>query len=250
MSDSDCASLVSSTASISPNHLPIYIHEMYQYVENFSDLLDLNVKYLTGKIAMTPLYCVPVNKKSYPVIKQLVKINRYGFLTRASEPGLCVYNKPSAGKFLSYEQKNYVDGMIASKYIDGLKSFLLQHKNDVEWTIETKDEIITSTKRRITNLSRNVHSDVELNESTLEDPSIWNTYGTNHWFEYCPSRQTYHIESMLSMAYRHYPKIINIFNTECSYIFVCSKTYGPDISVEDLLLKFFESCDNTNADDN
>ena len=235
MSESDSDSYSDSDS----NHLPDTIREMYENVKTYSDLLDLNIKYLTSKIDMKPGSLGPICEETFPLVERLVKINHYGFLTNNSQPSLCVHNEPCKTSFISYEQKGYIYGMIASKYIEKLRTFLLEHAQNIEWTIETKDEIINSTKRHKTNLTRSVNSVTKLSKSELEKSNTWK-YCTNHW---CPGPQSSigNLTDEIYAHYRHYPAIIDMFNNECSYLFLCNKIYGSDVSVFDLLLTFFES---------
>lgn len=57
------------------------------YWKTFDEIKKNNIRFLKGKISSTP-YCVSIDEETYPMLKNLIKINKKGILTFDSQPNI------------------------------------------------------------------------------------------------------------------------------------------------------------------
>lgn len=82
---------------------------MWSTATTFSELIDVNIKFLKGEINESPWHCGPLNGESFSILDKLIEINEKGLLTTSSQPGVFNFIE-NVGP---YHQKAYVSGFIS-----------------------------------------------------------------------------------------------------------------------------------------
>ena len=77
-------------------------------VKKYEDLLDLNLKFIHGKINQTPYHCGPLVDPSPGLIKNLDQLHRYGLFTVNGQESVCEYGKQFTYDG-EYEQRGYLE---------------------------------------------------------------------------------------------------------------------------------------------
>src|ERR1700761_7066180 len=54
--------------------------------DTYSQVLDLNRRYLQGSLSTSPTYCGPIDEETLPLVSGLLQMHDYGFLTTNSQP--------------------------------------------------------------------------------------------------------------------------------------------------------------------
>jgi len=95
------------------------MNPIWKQIKNFEDLKECMVGYLEGKYTRNPWCCAPIDEETIPMLSSLVKINKLGFVTVVSQPGMNTI---------------YPDGY--SEYQRGfMTGFILKEKSD--WFIDS-----------------------------------------------------------------------------------------------------------------
>lgn len=190
--------------------------EVYKDVKNFRDLLDINIKFLKGELPKTFYHVYKVDDETIPLLKDLIEINNYGFHSISGQPGTLEYDFYSdyIKNYVSTEQKSYIEGYIESQYVNSLKEHL--DKSNVYYTIQYGDFFISNMTKEYYNVTREKEEDQE-----------WEYY-TN-----LPNKP---VENLLL------PDIPSIFNVlkDSALVNIACKDYGPQCSVEKVLLSYFK----------
>lgn len=117
-----------STAAIAATPDPDLESLAMEVVSSFADLTDANIAFLEGKLARSPYYCEPVYTLDHPDAKHasyahdLIELNRLGFYTMDSQPGVGVgMGSPT--------QRSYMCGILHNSVADALVPYLMKHHN-------------------------------------------------------------------------------------------------------------------------
>jgi hypothetical protein len=64
------------------------MNSIWKEIKNFKQLQDCMVEYLNGEYTRNPWCCAGIDSETVPMIHSLVEINRSGFVTVVSQPGV------------------------------------------------------------------------------------------------------------------------------------------------------------------
>jgi hypothetical protein len=209
---------------------------VYQSVKSFRDLIDINIKFLKGEIKQTYYHLGPVDPETVPLLAKLVEINNYGFYSTNGQPGLFnihyvipEYNdlgelNPNyePNKFADIRQKSYITGLMITSEADKLKEFII--KNYPEYNIIVQD-------------FDNFYSTISLDimDYPLTDER---DYSEGEWEHYTNLPNTHEPNSLVQLEIfkDRIPEYNNL-----SDVTISAKEWGPDYSVEDVLLDFYNT---------
>ena len=104
---------------------PLYV---YKLIENFDELLLVNIAFIQGKVKQSPNYYGYINSKSIYSAK-LININKFGFLTLDGQKSKCEYEIQMDNIFCSYEKKSYITGFMNKKYVSKLIKYMNNNTN-------------------------------------------------------------------------------------------------------------------------
>jgi hypothetical protein len=196
----------------------------YNGVNTYSDLLDVNVRFLEGKITQTPYHFGPVDPETLPLLPDLIRINKAGFHSMGGQPA-CKERFESRGRYYDLHQKSYIDGIIPKAMAAHLTAFLRNQPVYVDmYQIGPFGALINTFPPKY-NLTKDRSSEHE-DELDMQE---WRMY-TNH------RPRTESIER----AFSEYPRICSLLRRDCLEIMIACKEYGTG-SVIDILLEFFNN---------
>lgn len=130
--------------------------KVFEGVKNYQDLVEASVGFLEGKVSGTPVHPGPIDKETIPLVKDLVKINKLGFVTTQGQPPACYHNKfikekwtDSKGAelgnwYVDSEQKGYSMGMLKREYLEDFIDFFNNEKY-YYYSIVGKEGLIKDT---------------------------------------------------------------------------------------------------------
>jgi len=217
----------------------------YHLVQNYRDLLDMNVAFLSGDFQETFYHLGPVELETVPLLENLKKVNDFGFHSIEGQPAvpLSYWNEYSpdntlltvkqlrkyrnAREIVWIEQKPYIVGFIENRIRNQLASFLLDEP-DIYFKMSTLDTheffcnipFPASTKKRKSyNVTTSGSADETGQRQTKEDnQGVSNLF----LFELFPN-----------------VKLDNIFKPLTEVVIV-GGTYGKG-NLEQVLLRFFKT---------
>jgi hypothetical protein len=90
---------------------------LWRTAKDFSDLITLNQKFLSGQIPKTPYHGGPIDEETIPLLPGLLKLHDFGLFTICSQPyEQDVYE--SGKKWSEYQQRPFISFIMPGK--DGL----------------------------------------------------------------------------------------------------------------------------------
>jgi hypothetical protein len=131
-------------------------NKVFDGIKSYKDLIEANVAFLEGRVAGSPTHLGPVDQETIPLLKNLVKINKMGFITLQGQPSECYHEKyikkiwiKTHGKYIGDyfaqgQQKSYVVGILKRKYLKEFIDFFRNEKT-YYYLIEGKEGLITTT---------------------------------------------------------------------------------------------------------
>jgi len=190
---------------------------MESKIKTFEDLIEYNLKFLNGEIKETFYHCGPVDEETIPLLDNLKKINRFGFLSINGQPGLLEYDIYSdyVSNYVDTEQKSWIEGYM----IFGLNSIKLEL-----FLSKNPDIYYNCCVYPLGTYNTNLPSEYYNITREREKGEKWNEY-TNIPNEY--------IE--IDTDYDNINKIL----LETHNFNITFKEFGPQNSVEKLLIDFF-----------
>ena len=220
-------------------------------INNIDDLFNCNIAFIENRLSLSFYHYGKLNADSEPLINDLVKLHQYKVFTIGGQGSLLEYDKfinktwidLETGElcgnwFCSIEQKPYLSCFIKKSYLKKLiKYFNNLNFNNINDGIKY---IITTPSEMITNLDNNIctytvtrekcykNKDININNSSWEEPTSIKT---------CFSYNNY----LNIFNFNNFQKIKNIFKKKYIYLDLTTNNYGSTISVEKILLNFFEN---------
>lgn len=210
--------------------------EYYDNVRTWRDLLDINIKFLNGEISETYYHVGPTDPETVPLLTNLRTINDLGFYSTSGQPGLIdhkftipeyndegqpnPYYKP--GLYGDSEQKSYIEGfMLDDEVSDKFEIYLKKHPKFV-YTCS-----IQSTKEF---------------RSTLPPGKMYNVTRERDYFDK-PEDNWEHYTNLQNNYLDEYSDLENVDELlrKTKYFNIASTEYGPQLSVENLLLNFYKN---------
>ena len=82
---------------------------------DFTALLDLNKKFLQGKIFSSPYHYGPIEEETHSVVPSLLKLHERQIFTWSSQPYLRERNRGDDGKFYDHWQRPFISFIVAEK---------------------------------------------------------------------------------------------------------------------------------------
>ena len=92
-------------------------------VQEFTELLVLNRKFLQGEILETPYYCAPIDEETLPLVEGLLKVHDLGLLTYSSQPYQDDRCFRVGEDWADYQQRPFLSFLVADKDGLGLELF-------------------------------------------------------------------------------------------------------------------------------
>lgn len=183
-----------------------FTNDDYNNVTSFQDLINMNISFLRGIRLITYYHLGVIDPETIPLLGDLVEINKRGFYSTGGQPGEISSD---------VNQKSFIEGnLLTSDNMSNyrFKDYLFQN-NDYYYHM-----IYPSGK---------VYSNVPFNEKGLY----------NLTREFNPDRDYTNLNSAMTFPLAEIPAVDNILGNTVYIIFV-AKEYGPQYSVEKLLLNF------------
>lgn len=194
---------------------------LYEEASTFKNLLYLNIAFLKGIVNLTPYHGGPTDKQTTPLLSQLIKLNKKGFLSTNGQVGIISdFTNPLDGVYYQENQKSFIRGYMHRSLSDKLEQFI-QDKPFYMLIINNKSTVYNSIPVPKYNLTRYINLE-DPNEPYDEHKNIWKgRHFPYHEFE------RYKVNSLLKEDY----VLVEVY----------SKVYGEGYSAEQLLIDFFES---------
>jgi hypothetical protein len=221
-----------------------HMDKVYYSIDSFSQLRDVNIKFLKGEMYATPYHTSPIMEETLPLLGDLIQINKCGFISTGGQPSECDYiyksallesevdflNPYSAKLYYEYpdgyyywkEQNGHIEGFLQRDMAMDLIGFVSQ-RNDVNINahdFKTASVLYTNTPHGY------FHSREKMSKS-LDESTPW---------KICVSDGKMVVDIL--DAYGHYPRIIDILK-DCVGIVMYTKKFGEG-SPESVLLDFFK----------
>jgi hypothetical protein len=99
--------------------------EVFGRVCNYSQLIKANVMFLEGKLSRTPYHWGAIDKETLPLVKDLIRINRLGFLTVNGQPAEdSTYFAKKVQKWVSVKQRPYLEGYLPAFLLPDFIDFM------------------------------------------------------------------------------------------------------------------------------
>jgi hypothetical protein len=76
----------------------------FEKSQNFADLCQANIRFLNGELDTSPYHLGPINSETYPILDDIIELNKRGLLTTNSQPGCQIIDY--LGK--DYQQNAYI----------------------------------------------------------------------------------------------------------------------------------------------
>lgn len=108
-----------------------HFEKPWKAAKDFSEILNLNRKFLLGEISQTPYHGGPVDDETLPLIKGLLELHDFGLLTEDSQPfeHLCGRDE---NDYFEYEQRPYVSFLVSNDNDQVLKFFeMLKNRSEI-----------------------------------------------------------------------------------------------------------------------
>lgn len=204
----------------------------FETVRTYQDLINANVAFLQGHLDKTPYHDGEVDKETVPLLGDLVKINRRGFVSLNGQPGLYEHGFikdtwPCGGKTCGdwwYEdyQKPFIDGLMKKVDLPQFQKFMKQYADSYYYKVHGTD--ISTFPFYPYNLTRGrSHKNKAMLKST-------------------PWEEDTHVHSGDEGNPIHYfsSDIQRIINKEAYWVTIAGSTYNEG-STEKLLLNFYRS---------
>ncbi|KAF2229456.1 hypothetical protein EV356DRAFT_521087 [Viridothelium virens] len=143
--------------------------ELWDSTETYSDVINLNMKFLRGDINYTPYHLGPLDPETEPLVPDLLKLHEYGVLTITGQPADYQFlrrTRSSGSYFVQFEQRAVIEFLIPGDPEivpqHSCKKFLELIKGESQWDVfigsvypEAKvlhcsldDEGFTTTRKR------------------------------------------------------------------------------------------------------
>jgi len=189
------------------------MNSIWKEIKNFTQLQDCMIKYLQGEYKCNPWVCDKIDPETVPILQSLIDINRSGFITLVSQPGVNIIWPDGTVEY----QRAFITGFIpkdkCDRFIDSLirigKIVISKQEigsvkppelyGDYQRLImtrplkrESNGEVIHGTGRFI-NLTKEVipEGDPFLNsldqyerDRIVTEKGKYVRYYTNHWLDY------------------------------------------------------------------
>jgi hypothetical protein len=205
----------------SPEHV-------FRAIKSYQDLVDVNVAFLQGKIAWTPYHAVPVDKETVPLLGDLVRINKAGFISLVGQPaeketGQVDKSLQVGDQWFQLEQKSFVGGYMPKSHLLNFIYFM-KNKPDYYYVVYTSSSeplISTLPSGNLYNVTRDKGSSTKQRLSSTPWRAYTNVGSTG--FDYD--------------TFVEYPNICRLLK-DTVYVTIAGKEYGRG-SVEKLLLEFY-----------
>lgn len=111
---------------------------LYSLVITFEDFQLLNIAFLKNKIPET-IYHGPLEDETNLLLKDLLRLNKRGFITINSQPGLKEKDRTYGDKeYFESEQKEFIEGFCHKDYLQSLISVL--SRENVYFRINNVDD--------------------------------------------------------------------------------------------------------------
>ena len=154
------------------------------------DIYDVFARYVEGKIPQIPWCENPLQPESFLIQKQLVELNRRGFMTINSQPAVngktsddAVVGWGGAGGYVY--QKEYCECFCSPTHAEALLKSVEKHPSMVLYAINSKREELRSNENgAVTALTWGVFPNREIVQPTIFDPevfSIWSEEAFAIW---------------------------------------------------------------------
>ena len=206
----------------------------FETVRTYQDLINANVAYLQGHLDDTPYHHGKVDEETIPLLGDLVKLNRRGFVSVEGQPGVHELGfvketwpcgnglgKVCGNWWYEIDKKPYIVGLMQKVHFPQFKKFMRSHSYSYHYMIEGSDVSTFPTDQF--NLTRErVH---KYKEALKRVP--WTDY-TNVWFGE-------------GSRIRDFPADMQkMINKEAFCVLIAGNTYNEG-STEKLLLDFYKS---------
>jgi hypothetical protein len=102
--------------------------EIIPYIDTFKKLQIYNIEYIKGNIDET-FYNIGRSNIDNKILKDIIQLNKLGFLSMDSEPSMCEYYKPiknnlEGNGYSDYEKKPFISGFIKKDVIEKLNKYI------------------------------------------------------------------------------------------------------------------------------
>ena len=200
--------------------------KLFHNVKTFTDLQYIYIKFLKGEIRISPDQYGPVNSETIPLLNDLVKINKLGFITTSGQPSKCQYEIFSDNSFKSYEQKGYITGFLEHEHLKSFSEYM-EHQQHFFYSIlnYSNETIIDTFPNDRYNLTRRKVSDTINGLENVQWDHCTNMNRCSFSDEVC--------------SYYNYDSIYQLLENKCLAINIACKEYGEG-SVEKLLLEYLK----------
>ena len=194
---------------------------LYREATTFKNLVCLNIAFLKGILNGTPYHHGPIDDETIPLLSQLIKLNKKGFLSTNGQPGIISdFISPLDGIYYQENQKSYISGYIHKSLSVKLQWFI-QEKPFYMVIINNKNKVYDSVPVYKYNLTRYINLE-DPNEPYDDHTNVWkDKYGAFTDFK------RYNVNSLLKEDY--------------VFVQIYSTMYGEGYSAEQLLFDFFDS---------
>ena len=188
--------------------------DIYSSVEDWNDLIETNLLFLSGEIEETFYHGGKLNSETTYFLNDIIELNKKGLFTYTSQP--YVYNK----------QRSYLSFHCERKLIKKLLNKLKENKK-IYFSCRTDDEYIDNIKQDRLNLSRKKRR------------GKWIRY-TNWWKSHCS--ETPELESL---AQDDYPNVHELLEDTASFE-VIANNFKEDVSIPNIVLNYMNIIENEN----
>ena len=203
---------MAAAASDDPSY-NIESHRDWAACESFTDLRDVNIRFLKGEIYDTPYHLGPICKETTTILQNIIRLNERGFITTGSQPS---YEED--GQIL---QRSYIQGFINMKKIFSLVNFVKQ--NNLYLKIHHRSKMLFDNfPERHFCATMDKKSNGELVEFT--------------WIQ---SHDGENIFEDLATGFHHFANIIAILQDDYAYVEIANSRWDK-VEVSELLVQFLE----------
>lgn len=231
--------------------------EPFETAKTYADLIAANVLFLEGTLRQSPYHYGPIDKETEPILQDLIKLNKLGFITVQSQPAgsevgfvnkiWYVHGEQMGNWWYASEKKPFVEGYLPINELERFIQFMRKYPEYYYniYTMENNstkglfgrffkehriDCILSYTnmpKLRVYNLTREKCSATKLGLNSIE----WEHY-TNLW-----------ATRGIDYDFTEYPNIAPIVMGHSVKVLVMGKEYNHG-SVIDLMLEFYNKKTN------
>lgn len=209
-------------------------------VNEYKDLVNLNVKFIKGELSQTPYHLGPLDSETLPLVEKLIKMHARGILTLEGQPGICEYkqfiphtwiqNGQIEGNwYVDCEQKSYISFCV-QKTNESLKFIrkILTSKELVVFALDiSNNKVFSNTKGEFNVTRERSHSELDKLESTQ-----WTLFTNIHELH----------SSDIIRIWNDYPQIQKILK-KCFHVYVALKEYGVS-GIEDKIMSIYSEFQN------